>query len=296
MATTVDGTPLVVIVGPTASGKSALAMRAAEKVGGEIIAADSRTIYKGMDIGTAKPTVDDQQAVHHHLLDVVEPGERFTAADFQAGARVAMEDIWRRSHIPVIVGGTGLYVDSVLYDYQFGADADAQLRQELSQKSAGELYEYCVSHNIELPSDVKNKRRLIRVIELQGVNRKRNATLRPNTLVVGIATNRSILQKRITARAHEMFDSGVVEEASSLASKYGWESEAMTGNIYRIIRRMLAGELTRSEAIERFVTSDMQLAKRQITWFKRNPYVIWSDDSGELLGRIIDFTKQYSIQ
>jgi tRNA dimethylallyltransferase len=222
MASITEDIPLVVIVGPTASGKSALSMRAARKIGGEIIAADSRTIYKGMDVGTAKPTVEDQRSVRHHLLDVVEPGERFTAADFQVQARAAMEDIWRRGRIPIMVGGTGLYVDSVLYDYQFGKDADPQLRQKLAEMTEEELYNHCVEHNIELPSDVKNKRRLIRAIELQGVNRKRNDTLRPSTLVVGISTSREILQKRITLRANAMFDSGVVEEASSLARKYGW--------------------------------------------------------------------------
>jgi tRNA dimethylallyltransferase len=287
--------PLVVIVGPTASGKSDLAMRAAEDLGGEIICADSRTVYKGMDIGTAKPSKKDQKKIRHRMLDIVKPGERFTAGDFQRLSSRTIEDIWARGYLPIMVGGTGLYIDSVLFNYRFGSAANEQERKKLTQKPIEDLIKYCLKHNVKLPDDVKNKRRLIRVIEQGGVNRKRNSQIRINTLVVGISAERNILKHRIESRAKQMFKSNVVEEAAGLAKKYGWESEAMTGSIYKIIRQMLAREITKQQALRLFITSDMRLAKRQMTWFKRNPSILWSDNRDELLARITYFAKRYTI-
>jgi tRNA dimethylallyltransferase len=144
--------PLIVIVGPTASGKSALAMQLAERFGGEIICADSRTVYKGMDIGTAKPSAEDQARVPHHGLDLVEPGERFSAVDFKNYATQTIADIRARGKIPFLVGGTGLYVDAVIFDYHFG-QADPELRAKLEALSLEELHEYCRNNNIKLPEN-----------------------------------------------------------------------------------------------------------------------------------------------
>ena len=130
-----EAKPLVVIVGPTASGKSALAISLAEKFGGEIICADSRTVYKGMDIGTAKPTVDEQARVPHWGLDLVEPGERFSAAKFKRYAIAKIDEIHSRGNIPFLVGGTGLYIDGILFDYEFGSDFNAELRKKLESLS-----------------------------------------------------------------------------------------------------------------------------------------------------------------
>lgn len=267
--------PLLVIVGPTASGKSGLAMQIAEDFSGEIICADSRTIYKGMDVGTAKPSAEDRARVPHWGLDLVEPGERFTAADFKKYALGAITDIRSRGKLPILVGGTGLYIDGVILDYQFGDDAP-ELRKKLETLSIEELVEYCANNNIVLPENEKNRRYVIRAIEQKSINDKRRSEPSPNTIVVGIATTTDELRTRIAQRAEHLFSDGVVEEAKILGEKYGWDSEAMTGNIYWLARQFVDGQLTEDELKQRFVTSDWQLAKRQRTWLKRNSFIHWA--------------------
>lgn len=281
--------PLVVIVGPTASGKSAFAMQVAKKFNGEIICADSRTIYKGMDIGTAKPSRSEQSQIRHHLLDVVNPDEVFTAADFKRLTNRAISDIASRGKLPIMVGGSGLYVDSVIFDYQFGKPADQKLRRQLSAKTAEQLQDICRQNNIELPENPTNKRYLVRAIESGGViNGIRE--LRASTIVVGISTEKDELKKRIEQRAAIMLKRGVIEEVSKLGSVYGWDGEAMKGNIYRILRGVVEGKKNVDIAIQEFIASDMRLVKKQLTWFKRNPNIIWGK-SRELLGVIEQFLK-----
>lgn len=266
--------PLVVIVGPTASGKTSTAIKVAKAWGGEIICADSRTIYKGMDIGTAKPGLEEQDGVPHWGLDLVEPGESFSAADFKYFAQQKVAEIRGRGHLPIVVGGTGLYVDGLIFDYEF-VESDHKLRAELEEKSLDELIKYCKNNNITLPENQQNRRYVMRAIERKNVTGKRLLEPIDNCLVVGIATERDVLRSRINARAEQMFELGMVEEAKMLGNKYGWDSEAMTGNVYRLVRRFLDGEFDEQELHERFAISDWQLAKRQLTWLKRNPYIAW---------------------
>lgn len=267
--------PLVVIVGPTASGKTSLAIELAEEFGGEIICADSRTVYKDMDIGTAKPTAEERSRVPHWGLDLVEPGERYTVADFKQYAEQKIEEIRQRGNIPFLVGGTGLYVDAVVFDYQFGTDADMARRMQLESWSIDELHNYCNQHNISLPENRLNKRYVIRAIEQKSINTKRRNAPISSSIIVGIATDRDILRTRIAARAEQIFENGVVDEAIKLGKKYGWANEAMTGNIYPLIRSYLEGERTKGEIKERFTTLDWQLAKRQLTWLRRNLFIKW---------------------
>lgn len=281
METVALALPLVVIVGPTASGKSALAIELAEQYGGEIICADSRTIYKGMDIGTAKPSTEDQARVPHWGLDLVTPGQTFSAADFKAYAEQKIAEIRSRGRIPFLVGGTGLYVDAVIFDYQFGPAANPKQRAALEAMSLEQLHHYCIENNITLPENDQNKRYVIRAIELKSITTKRRYSPVENTIIVGIATDRDVLRERIVNRATALFDAGMIDEARQIGDQYGWDSEAMTGNIYRLVAAMHRGELTEAEVRERFVTADWQLAKRQLTWLKRNPYIVWlsSDDA-----------------
>lgn len=275
MATRSLELPLVVIVGPTASGKTSLAIEVAECFGGEIICADSRTIYKGMDIGTAKPTPEERMRVPHHGLDLIEPGERFSAADFKQYANKKIAEIRERGHMPLLVGGTGLYVDAVLLDYQFGSEADPRQRTKLEALTLEELHEYCIKNNISLPENAQNKRYVIRAIEQKGVSVKRSSKPISNSIIVGIATDREVLRNRISIRIEQLFDDGVVSEATLLGKKYGWDSEAMTGNIYRLVRFYLEGDQTLEEIKVKATTMDWQLAKRQLTWLKRNPSIHW---------------------
>jgi tRNA dimethylallyltransferase len=268
--------PLIAIVGPTASGKTALAIELAQKFNGEIICADSRTIYKGMDIGTAKPTAAEQAIVPHWGLDLVEPGERFTAANFKHYADQKIKEIRQRDHVPFLVGGTGLYVNSVLYDYSFQIDHDAEYRKKLESMTVEGLIQYCEKNNVQLPENSKNKRHLVRAIETKNVSKSVNTQLINNVIVVGIATNvTNEYVARVALRAETIIDGGVVEEATILSQKYGWDSEAMTGNIYPLVRQYIDGNMTHAELTERFITADRQLAKRQMTWFKRDPNIVW---------------------
>ncbi len=266
--------PLIAIVGPTASGKSSIALRIAEEFNGEIICADSRTVYKHMNIGTAKPSAEDQAAVPHWGLDLVEPGDTFTASDFKNYALKKIEEIRLRGNVPMLVGGTGLYVDSVIFDYEFG-QPQPELRKELEQLSLDALKMYCAYNNIKLPENENNRRYVIRAIEQKSINNKRLAEPIPNTLVVGITTNSDELKSRISTRAEQLFETGMVEEAKKVGEMYGWSNEAMTGNIYKLVKQFLEGEFDEDELKQRFITSDWQLAKRQLTWLKRNPFIHW---------------------
>jgi tRNA dimethylallyltransferase len=267
--------PLVVIVGPTASGKTSLAVELAERYDGEIICADSRTVYREMSIGTAKPTLDEQRRVPHWGLDLVEPGERFTAADFKLYAFQKINEIRDRGHIPFLVGGTGLYVDGVVFDYQFNSSFDELLREKLELFSVVELQDYCIKINIDLPENRQNKRYLIRAIERQSNGQQRDVQLLANTIIVGIATDRDTLRDRIRERSEHLFENGVVEEATKLGKKYGWNNEAMTGNIYPLVHLYLESKISLDEMKDKFTTLDWRLAKRQLTWLRRNPAVNW---------------------
>jgi tRNA dimethylallyltransferase len=267
--------PLIVITGPTASGKSSLALELAEKWGGEIICADSRTIYKGMDIGTAKPSAAEQKRVRHWALDVVEPGERFTVVDFQGIAFAAIEDIRRREKIPFLVGGTGLYIDAVVLNFVFGPNVDKNQRAMLETLSTDELVSLHMAQHMTLPDNDKNKRYLIRNIEKYNTTTSRNSMPEASTCVVAIQSENDVLKERIRNRIEGMFEQKVMLETQQLIEKYGPNSEAMTGNVYRIIMRVLAGELSKEAAVEQCMTRDWQLAKRQTTWLKRHDYVQW---------------------
>lgn len=267
--------PLIVITGPTASGKSALAVELAKRWGGEIICADSRTIYKGMDIGTAKPSKAERKAVPHWLLDVVEPGSRFTAADFQKQAFQAIDDIRRRGKIPFLVGGTGLYIDAVVLNFVFGPEADFERRQELEEYSVEQLVTLHKKQHTELPENSKNKRYLIRSIEKNNALISRKSQPDRDTHVFAIDVENDVLRDRIHARSEAMFASGIVTETQQLVSKYGHENEAMTGNVYRIVRQLIGYLITQDEAIQLCETKDWQLAKRQRTWLRRHDFVQW---------------------
>lgn len=268
--------PLILIVGPTASGKTELAIRIAKEFGGEIISADSRAVYKGLSIGTAKPSKDEQQGVPHWGIDVARPDERFTAADFKEYAVQKIAEIRARGHIPLLVGGTGLYIDAVVYDFQFPQiDNVIEVRSRFMKRTNEELIEYCNKNNIKLPYNFHNKRHLVSQILRKGEVQKSGYAPRDNTVIVGIATEKSTLDERIKLRAKQIFASGVIDEAVAAAATYGWENEAMSGNIYPLIKQYLTGELTKSELQERFAIKDRQLAKRQVTWFKRNEHITW---------------------
>lgn len=225
-----DG-PVIVIVGPTASGKTGAAIELAKKVGGEVISADSRAIYKYMDIGTAKPSKEEMDGVPHFGIDLVEPGERFTVADFKAYAEQKIAEIRERGHVPIVAGGTGLYVDALVYNYHFN---------ETVQKSYADRQE-----------------------------------MEKGYTIFGIKWDMDKLRERLTIRERQLYCEDLFKETQFLVEKYGWDSQAMKSNIYQFAWKYMQGELSLEEAIEQNVYDDYHLAKRQMTWFKRNDNIIW---------------------
>jgi tRNA dimethylallyltransferase len=267
-----------VIVGPTASGKTALGVRLAKRFGGEIISADSRAIYRGLNIGTAKPTLEEREGIPHWGIDIVGPDERFTVVDFQRYARRVIDEIRGRGHIPFLVGGTGLYIDSVVYEYQFpDTKPDPEARHQLESLSLEELYEYCTKNNIPLPENKRNKRYVVNNILRKGRDYKRSTMSPTDAIIVGIATERKQLWTKITDRAQAMWRSGLVGEATSEAKRYGWGSSAMSGTTYKVVKQYIDGAFDELAAIERIAILDRQLAKRQLTWLRRNEHIVWLD-------------------
>lgn len=268
--------PLVVIVGPTASGKTSLAIKLAKRFRGEIISADSRAVYKGLSVGTAKPSLAEQDDVPHWGIDLVNVNQRFTAADFQAYAKEKIVQIRERGNMPILVGGTGLYIDAVVYNFQFpSVGNNTAVRDMLTKLSIRELHNYCIENNIMLPENLLNKRHVVNQILRGGATLRREVTPVKFAIIVGITTEKEVLYTRIQSRAEQIFSSGVIDEAITVAQKYGWESEAMTGNIYPLIKDYLQGLLTKAELEEKFALKDRRLAKRQMTWFKRDEHIKW---------------------
>lgn len=282
--------PLIVIIGPTSSGKTSLAIQLAKKYRGEIVCADSRTVYRGMNIGTAKPSLGEQQGVSHWGLDLVDPGDSFSVSQFKDYARQKIKEIRSRGNIPFLVGGTGLYIDSVIFDFQFGAKYSKEKRANLQEMTISELQQYCVNHDVSLPENSKNKRYLIRAIERAGKKSSGLEVPLSNTIVVGITTGKQLLRQRITDRAKKMFKDGVVEETIELANNSGWCNEAMTGNVYPIIKKLIEKEIDEDQAIREFIVNDVNLVKRQLTWFRRNPFIEWGDvhSCEQYLSRVLD--------
>ena len=272
---------LLAIVGQTAAGKSALAMSLAQVLPIEILAADSRTIYKGLNIGTAKPSPADQALVKHHLLDLVEPQQSFNVADFQKLAREKIAEVQARSNLPVLVGGSGLYVDSVLFDYDFSSGrAQPELRQQLAELSIKELQAKIKARNLSLPQNALNKRYLIRTLE-RGSDPTKELKPVAQALMVGLALPKDVLEERIRERLKQMLDQGLLEEVQSAWALYQPESEALKGNIYQALKPYLDGELNWAAAGEDFVRRDLALAKKQLTWFKRHQQIQWFDSQSE---------------
>lgn len=282
---------LIVIVGETASGKSDLSMILAQRFNGEIICADSWTIYKELDIGTAKPTKSDREKIKHYLLDLKSPDDSFNAAQFKKLALRSIDKIAERDKLPIMVGGNGLYVDSVLFDYKFLPKGSEKTRKRLQQLSIDELVSIIEKRGYDLTGvDTRNKRRLIRVLESRGKRPERSATIRKNTLVLGIKMKRSELRKRIEQRADKMFRDGLKYEVKRLSEKYGWDTEALKAIGYREFKDYFSGDISLQKAKQRIIRSTItNLAKRQRSWFKKNPHIVWIEDKEEAIGKVEKF-------
>lgn len=286
---------LIVVVGETASGKSALAMELARRFNGEIIAADSWTVRREVSIGTAKPTKAERAEIPHHLLDVVGPCDDFTAAVFKKLANEAIKDIIGRGKLPIMVGGTGLYIDSVLYDFTFLPEGDRKARAELNNLTNQELIARieALGHSLD-GIDTRNKRRLIRVLEAGG-QRPEKGTIRPYTLILGVKIPHGELKKRITNRVDAMIKRGLEMEVRQLTERYGWDCEALKGIGYKEWQGYFDGDQTLDETRYKIIKNTLALAKRQRTWFRRNKSIQWVNDPRQIVDIATTFLNTSSI-
>jgi len=266
---------LLVVLGPTASGKTHLAAQAARHLGGEIISADSRQVYRGLDIGSGKDLAEYEE-IPYHLIDIVDPGVEFSLFDFVKGFGKAFEDITSRGRLPILAGGTGLYLDAVLRGYEMVEVAEnPALRQELSVLSHKKLVERLVAlrpeqHNT---TDIMDRERLVRAIEVAEAPQlgSRMATLPDiDPLVVGLRWPREELRRRITRRLQERLQQGMIEEVETLhAAGVSWETLEYYGLEYRFVAYYLQGRLNRNDLFQKLNSAIHQFAKRQDTWFRR---------------------------
>jgi tRNA dimethylallyltransferase len=302
---------LVVIVGPTAAGKTALSIDLAEAVGGEIVSADSRQIYRGMDIGTAKVTAEERARVPHHLLDVVTPDQVLSLAEYQALAYAAIADIQARGRLPFLVGGTGQYIQAVVEGWSIPAVAPhPELRAELETKVSAEgpeaLHDWLAALDPVAAAriDHRNVRRVIRALEVCLVTGQRITELQRkcpppfDILQIGVTRPRPALYERIDARVDRMIEAGLVDEVRRLAAAgYDWELPAMTGLGYRQIGEYLRAEVTLDEAIARIKKGTRRFVQQQYNWFRlADPAIRWVDPGETQSAVVIDATKGFFLR
>ncbi len=286
------GKPLVVIAGPTASGKSGLAVWLAERLGGEIVSCDSVAVYRGMEIGTAKPSLEDRARVPHHLIDVAEPTEAFTAGDYSRMGREALAGISGRGQLPIVAGGTGLYLRALLDGLFPAPPAQPELRQRLRQRSSAHLHRVLGRLDPAAAALIhaNDQSKLVRAIEVSLAARRpmtelweagREALTGYRILRIGLRPDRAALYKRIDRRAAAMFSvPGIVEETSELLKEYG-EQRAFTSLGYAEAGAVLRGEMGRDEAVRQAQQGHRNYAKRQGTWFRRETEFRWLEGFGE---------------
>jgi len=282
---------LIAIVGPTASGKTALGIALAHTFGGEIVSADSRQIYRGMDIGTAKPTPVERHAVPHHLIDIKDPNENYTVADYQRDAIAAINDIIARGNVPLLVGGTGLYVRAVLENLDIPKTvADPELRARIEKDIAvvglAAVFKQLVALDPEAAYvvDPKNPRRVVRALEVARATgvpfTAQRATRAPlfDALALGLNPAPELLRGRIDRRVDEMMRDGLVNEVTTLIKKYGKTSPAFDAIGYREVINYLNGETSIEDAAAAIKINTWHYAKRQMTWFKKYKPTRWIED------------------
>jgi len=274
---------IIFIVGPTASGKSSLAMEVARRHNGEIICADSQTLRKELDIGTAKPSKKDQMEIPHHMVDVIEPYADFSVTQFQAMAKKHIVDIQNRDKLPIVVGGTGLYIDSLFFDYDLDSHAENnEYKKTLQKKTVTELQALVKSNNFELPENSENPRHLIGVLLRQNLNRKNEVPIK-NAHIFGLLPSDDEIKKRIISRADSMFAQGFVEEVRGIINKYGEPPSRLDAIGYPIAFKYIKNVITLDEMKELFTRGHWQYVRRQKSWFKRNEHIEWSTTSDEMI-------------
>ncbi|MFC4354504.1 tRNA (adenosine(37)-N6)-dimethylallyltransferase MiaA [Chryseomicrobium palamuruense] len=296
---------VLVLAGPTASGKTALSIELAKRFNGEIINGDAFQVYKGLDIGTAKVTTEEMEGIPHHLLSLREPSEAFSVAEYQKLVRMTIEDITSRGHVPILVGGTGLYIQAVLYDFQFVEQAvDTELRQQLEQLTSEELWGQLSEQDPEAAQEIhpNNKQRVVRALErviASGVNKQeaeqnRGKDTLYSFVIFGLERDRQELYQRINTRVYLMIANGLVEEVKELLKRTPKDAQAFQAIGYKEVISHLEGRLTHEEMIAEIQQNSRRYAKRQFTYFRNKLPVEWvhpEEDYVKIVERCNEFLK-----
>lgn len=296
---------IIAIIGPTASGKTSLSIKIAKRFNGEVISADSRQVYRGMDLGAGKITKREMDGIPHHLLDVASPKRTFTAAHYQRLGNKAIKAVLAKRKLPIIVGGTGFYIDSLLYGYNLpSVKPDFGLRKKLESRSAAELFRQLEKCDPRRAHDIDrhNKRRLVRALEIvigtkQPVPSREEAIAKKKSydiLAIGLMPAPQTLKKNIARRLAKRLRGGMIEEVRKLHSRDGISFKRLDGFglEYRYVSRYLLGIITKQEMIGSINKESWQYAKRQMTWFKRDTNIHWMKDSRKTITLAKNFVKK----
>lgn len=297
------------ICGPTASGKTGLSIELAKKMDGEIISSDSMQIYQDMNIGTAKPTIEEMEGIKHYLLDFVPPNQKYSVAQFKKDAVQAIETILQKGKVPIIVGGTGLYIDALTKNIEYPeieTDMNYRHELELEMKKEGltKLYERAKQIDEQAMQTISqnDQKRIMRVLEIYHQTGKTKTQLEKESrmkpipyhyLVFAIQMDRAILYERINIRVDKMIKDGLIEEVENLLKKYQEFPTAMQGLGYKEVATYLKGECTKEEMIEKLKMETRRYAKRQLTWFRKDKEIQWIDGLKDRDENIEFIIKQY---
>lgn len=289
---------VIVIGGPTASGKTALSIELAKKINGEIVSSDSMQIYKEMNIGTAKPDKKEMQGIKHYLLDFVSPEKRYSVAEFKKDAKQAIKEILEKGKVPIVVGGTGLYIDSLVYEIEYPEiETDLEYRKELEKIAEEKGLEYLYKQAKKIDElamnkiSINDKKRILRVLELYKQTGKTKTELEIESRknkpefdyrVFAIDMDRKTLYDRIDKRVDIMLEKGLIQEVKKLHKKYSKMPTAMQGLGYKEVVEYLENKCTREEMVEKIKQESRRYAKRQLTWFRKNKEIIWIDGSEDI--------------
>ncbi len=282
---------VIVICGPTASGKTELSITLAKKINGEIISADSMQIYTDMNIGTAKPTKEEMQGIKHYLIDFLKPNKRYSVADYKKSAKSAIKEILKKGKTPIVVGGTGLYIDSLIYEIEYpeikyDPDYRKKLEDEIQENGLETLYQKAQKIDPKAIEKISpnDKKRIMRILEIYKATGKskteqeilsRKKEVEFDYKVYAINWERQTLYERINKRVDQMIDQGLIQEVQKILSKYEEFPTAMQGLGYKEVVTYLNHECTKEEMIEKIKMETRRYAKRQMTWFRKNKQTIW---------------------
>lgn len=294
---------VIVIAGPTASGKTALSIELAKKINGEIISCDSMQIYKYMDIGTAKVTEDEKSGICHYLIDIIEPNQRYSVSNYKNDAEKAIEEILNKGKTPIIVGGTGLYIDSLIYGIEYPEiTLDEEYREYLNKIAETEeglekLYNEAKKIDEEAMKKISqnDKKRILRILEIYKATGKnkteqeiesRKNEVKYDYKVFALNMDKELLYSRINKRVDIMFEKGLIDEVEKIYKKYSSFPTAMQGLGYKEVVEYLDNKVSKEEMVEKIKQETRRYAKRQLTWFRKNKETVWLDATNDIQNNI----------